>query len=96
MLCRNHHGLIETIVAATLLGVDAVLVNTGLSAAQLATVAEEQRLRLLVHDDEFAERVLGLPAELPRLDERAREELIAGAPPRRRCARRSATAGSSC
>ncbi|MEV4809505.1 AMP-binding protein [Micromonospora avicenniae] len=81
VLCRNHHGLIETIVAATLLGVDAVLVNTGLSAAQLATVAEEQRLRVLVHDDEFTERVLGLPAELPRLDERAREELVAGALP---------------
>ncbi|WBB65611.1 AMP-binding protein [Micromonospora sp. WMMD812] len=81
VLCRNHHGLIETIVAATLLGVDAVLVNTGLSPAQLATVAEEQRLRVLVHDDEFAERVLALPPELPRLDERAREELVVGALP---------------
>ncbi|MEW2385890.1 AMP-binding protein [Micromonospora sp. NPDC047707] len=81
VLCRNHHGLIETIVAATLLGVDAVLVNTGLSAAQLATVAEEQRLRALVHDDEFAERLLGLPDELPRLDERAREKLTVDALP---------------
>ncbi|PZF96987.1 AMP-binding protein [Micromonospora deserti] len=81
VLCRNHHGLIETIVAATLLGADAVLVNTGLSAAQLATVSEEQRLRVLVHDAEFAERILGLPAELHRLDERAREELIANALP---------------
>jgi acyl-CoA synthetase (AMP-forming)/AMP-acid ligase II len=81
VLCRNHHGLIETIVAATLLGADAVLVNTGLSAAQLATVAEEQRLRVLVHDTEFAERVVGLPAEVHRLDERAREELVAGALP---------------
>ncbi|MDM4721877.1 AMP-binding protein [Micromonospora sp. WMMA1363] len=75
VLGRNHHGLIETIVAATLLGVDAVLVNTGLSAGQLATVAAEHRLRLLVHDDEFAELLRGLPSELPRLDERAREEL---------------------
>ncbi|MFC3503640.1 AMP-binding protein [Micromonospora krabiensis] len=81
VLCRNHHGLIETIVAATLLGADAVLVNTGLSPGQLATVAEEQRLRVLVHDDEFAERVLTLPPELPRLDERAREELVVGALP---------------
>ncbi|MFI7609082.1 AMP-binding protein [Micromonospora sp. NPDC049366] len=81
VLCRNHHGLIETIVAATLLGADAVLVNTGLSPAQLSTVAEEQRLRVLVHDDEFAERVLTLPPELPRLDERAREELVVGALP---------------
>ncbi|MCI4063594.1 AMP-binding protein [Micromonospora sp. R77] len=81
VLCRNHHGLIEAIVAAMLLGADAVLVNTGLSAAQLATVAEEQSLRVLVHDTEFAERVLGLPADVSRVDERAHEELIAGALP---------------
>ncbi|MFJ6196767.1 AMP-binding protein [Micromonospora sp. NPDC092111] len=81
LLCRNHHGLIEGIVAATLLGADAVLVNTGLSAAQLATVAEEQRLRVLVHDAEFAERVLGVPAEVRRVDERGLAELIAAALP---------------
>ncbi|MEU2612337.1 AMP-binding protein [Micromonospora sp. NPDC007271] len=81
VLCRNHHGMIEAIVAAMLLGADAVLVNTGLSAAQLATVAEEQALRVLVHDAEFAERILGLPADVHRVDERGREELIAGALP---------------
>ncbi|MFJ8578950.1 AMP-binding protein [Micromonospora sp. NPDC093277] len=81
MLCRNHHGLIEAIVAATLLGADAVLVNTGLSAAQLTGVTEEQALRVLVHDAEFAEQVLGLPADVPRIDERGQEELITGALP---------------
>ncbi|MFD2763956.1 AMP-binding protein [Micromonospora eburnea] len=81
MLCRNHHGLIESIVAAMLLGADAVLVNTGLSATQLATVAEEQALRVLVHDDEFAERLLGLPADVLRIDERGREEMTAAALP---------------
>ncbi|MEV4694088.1 AMP-binding protein [Micromonospora echinospora] len=81
VLCRNHHGLIEAIVAAMLLGADAVLVNTGLSAAQLDTVAEEQGLRVLVHDGEFTERVLGLPAEVHRVDERRHEELIAAAVP---------------
>ena len=81
VLCRNHHGLIEAIVAAMLLGADAVLVNTGLSAAQLNTVAEEQGLRVLVHDGEFTDRVLGLPAEVHRVDERRHEELIAAAVP---------------
>ncbi|WP_328341425.1 AMP-binding protein [Micromonospora sp. NBC_00421] len=81
LLCRNHHGLVEGIVAATLLGADAVLVNTGLSAAQLGTVAEEQRLRVLVHDTEFAERVLGLPAEVHRVDEHGLDDLIAAALP---------------
>lgn len=77
LLCRNHHGLVAAMVASTLLGADAVLVNTGLSAAQLATVAEEQALRVLVHDDEFAERVLGLPAEVLRVDEARLAELLA-------------------
>ncbi|MEH1098615.1 AMP-binding protein [Micromonospora sp. CPCC 205561] len=81
VLCRNHHGLIEAIVAATLLGADAVLVNTGLSAAQLGTVAQEQRLRVLVHDAGFADRVVDLPGGVRRLDERAREELVADARP---------------
>ncbi|RIV38913.1 AMP-binding protein [Micromonospora radicis] len=81
VLCRNHPGLVETIVAATLLGADAVLVNTGLSAAQLSTVADEQQLRVLVHDDEFTDRTLGLPPDLHRLDERARAELIGSALP---------------
>ncbi|MFI7433492.1 AMP-binding protein [Micromonospora haikouensis] len=81
LLCRNHHGLIEAMVATTLLGADAVLVNTGLSPAQLATVAEEQGLKVLVHDAEFAERALGLPADLHRVDEARLEELIAAALP---------------
>ncbi|NLU77888.1 AMP-binding protein [Micromonospora sp. HNM0581] len=81
VLGRNHPGLIETIVAATLLGADAVLVNTGLSPAQLATVAQEQRLRVLVHDDEFTEQTIGLPADLHRLGEQARNELIDNALP---------------
>ncbi|MDI5937509.1 AMP-binding protein, partial [Micromonospora sp. DH15] len=81
LLCRNHHGLIEAMVATTLLGADAVLVNTGLSPAQLATVAAEQGLKVLVHDAEFAERALGLPADLHRVDEARLEELIAAALP---------------
>jgi acyl-CoA synthetase (AMP-forming)/AMP-acid ligase II len=81
VLCRNHHGLIEAMVAAMLLGADAVLVNTGLSAAQLGTVAQEQELRVLVHDAEFADRLLGFPADVHRVDERGQAELIAGALP---------------
>ncbi len=54
LMCRNHAGFIEAMVACSILGADAVLVNTALSAPQLATVAEEQKLRLLVHDREFA------------------------------------------
>lgn len=75
ILCRNHHGLVETAVAAALLGADPVLINTGLSAPQLATVAQEQRLRLLRHDDEFAERLDGIPADVQRINDRRHAEL---------------------
>jgi acyl-CoA synthetase (AMP-forming)/AMP-acid ligase II len=81
LMCRNHGGLIEGMVAASLLGNDAVLVNTGLSPAQLATVAEEQRLRVLIHDSEFAEHAVALPREVERIDESRVEELLATAPP---------------
>ncbi|MEU4565966.1 AMP-binding protein [Micromonospora sp. NPDC023956] len=92
LLCRNHTGLVEAMVATTLLGADAVLVNTGLSAGQLATVAEEQRLRVLVHDDEFADRIPDLATAgeadhalagrgAQRVDERGLADLVAGATP---------------
>ncbi|ASW53054.1 AMP-binding protein [Plantactinospora sp. KBS50] len=81
ILCRNHGGLIETAIAASLLGADPVLINTGLSAAQLSIVTEQQDLRVLVYDAEFADRTAGLPPGLHRFDQRRHEELIATAPP---------------
>ena len=80
LLCRNHAGLIEGMTAASLLGVDAVLVNTGLSPAQLVAVAAEQRLRLLIHDTEFAEHAAALPRGVTRLDESTVDGLRAAAP----------------
>jgi len=80
VLCRNHHGLVETLVAVATLGADPVLVNTGLSGPQLTTVAEEQQLRALVHDDEFADRVVELPDDVTRIDETRHRSLIDEAP----------------
>ncbi|MGK5682561.1 AMP-binding protein [Actinoplanes sp. URMC 104] len=50
LLCRNSAAMVETLIGIATLGADAVLVNTGLSASQLAAVARDQDLRLLVHD----------------------------------------------
>ncbi|MBF9131327.1 AMP-binding protein [Plantactinospora sp. S1510] len=80
LLCRNHHGLVETAIAGPLLGADIVLVNTGLSGAQLADVVREQRIRLLVHDAEFVDLTIGLPPEVDQLDERGCADLVAAAP----------------
>ncbi|WP_020522589.1 AMP-binding protein [Catelliglobosispora koreensis] len=81
LLCRNHAGFIEAMVACSIIGADAVFVNTALSAPQLATVAEQQKLRLLIHDREFSGIAAAVPCE--RLDESHVETLIGQtAPPR--------------
>ena len=61
LLARNHVGAIEIITGASAVGVDLVLMNTGLSAGQLAQVANEQELTALIHDDEFDAMVGELP-----------------------------------
>ncbi|MEN3303969.1 MAG: hypothetical protein V7603_171 [Micromonosporaceae bacterium] len=80
LLCRNHAGLIAGMVATSLLGVDAVLVNTGLPPAQLSAVAEEQRLRVLIHDAEFREHAAVLPRAIERIDEYRVAGLVRHAP----------------
>jgi len=80
MMCRNHVGLIEAMAAASLLGADAVLVNTGLSPGQLASVAQEQGLRVLIHDAEFSEHAAALPRTVTRLHESTVDDVHRPAP----------------
>ena len=96
VLCRNHHGLIETIVAATLLGADAVLVNTGLCRRP----ARHRRRGAAAAAAGARRRVRRAGPRPPRRAAPARRTRPRGAgrPARCRatCTRRSATAGSSC
>ncbi|MDQ4119160.1 MAG: AMP-binding protein, partial [Actinomycetota bacterium] len=55
VLCRNHRGPVEVMVAAGKCGADVVLLNTGLSADQMRGVQEQQRLHTVVADPEFAD-----------------------------------------
>src|SRR5699024_11273501 len=45
LLARNHVFAIETMMAASALGIDLVLGNTGLSGSQFRQVAEQQGIR---------------------------------------------------
>lgn len=67
VLCRNHAGLIEALVASATLGADTVLLNTGLSAAQIQTVLREQRVELLIADEEFRPLIGQPPPGVPLL-----------------------------
>ena len=55
MLCRNHRGFVEAVVAVAKTEADLVLMNTGFAGPQLADVAANEGVRILVHDDELAE-----------------------------------------
>ncbi|NYH79633.1 fatty-acyl-CoA synthase [Actinopolyspora biskrensis] len=57
ILCRNHHGFVEAVLAASKLGADSVLVNTGMSGEQVSAVLAEQGVRLVIADSEFTGHV---------------------------------------
>ncbi|GAA1535008.1 acyl-CoA ligase FadD12 [Actinomadura kijaniata] len=57
VLCRNHRGFVEAVLAASRLGHDVVLLNTDFSGAQLGEVAGRENVGLLLHDQEFDEVV---------------------------------------
>ena len=80
ILCRNHAGMIEAMLAVTMLGADPVLANAGLSGPQLAAVATDQGLRAIIYDTDLAEITAGLPPHIDRLTEHDLDDLIAGAP----------------
>jgi acyl-CoA synthetase (AMP-forming)/AMP-acid ligase II/uncharacterized protein YndB with AHSA1/START domain len=65
LMCRNHAGLVEAMVACGKLGADVVLLNTGLSADQVARVINAHRPIVLMGDDEFMPLFHHLPMSLP-------------------------------
>jgi acyl-CoA synthetase (AMP-forming)/AMP-acid ligase II len=67
VLCRNHGGLVETLVACGLLGADAVLLNTGLSAAAVADVVDAHSITALLADDEFEALTQFVPSTVARI-----------------------------
>jgi fatty-acyl-CoA synthase len=69
ILCRNHRGFVETLSAASRLGSDALLLNTGFSAPQLADVLAAEDADLIIYDDEFAEIVQAAKERSPHLRE---------------------------
>jgi acyl-CoA synthetase (AMP-forming)/AMP-acid ligase II len=84
LLCRNHRGAIAGQIAAGKLGADTVLLNVGLSAAQLREVAGELRLHTVVADEEFEPALAGLPEHVRVVTDTALGDLDGPGPlPRR-------------
>jgi fatty-acyl-CoA synthase len=57
VMCRNHRGLLEAVIAAGKLGAHALLLNTGFAGPQLAEVADREGAGVVVFDEEFRDLV---------------------------------------
>ncbi|RMI32555.1 AMP-binding protein [Nocardia stercoris] len=65
VLSRNSAELVEILVAATKLGVDMVLLNTGMAAVGIAEVAEIHRFAAIFAEPALAELLRYLPDQVP-------------------------------
>ncbi|MEM7272521.1 MAG: AMP-binding protein [Actinomycetota bacterium] len=57
VLCRNHRGFVEAVLAAAKLGVRPVLCNTGLPPGQLAEVIEREGIVAVIADRDLVGRL---------------------------------------
>ena len=58
IMCRNHRGWIDSVLACSKLGANALFMNTAFSGPQLTDVAKREKPKAIIYDHEFAE-VLG-------------------------------------
>jgi fatty-acyl-CoA synthase len=66
ILCRNHRGLFESIIAGVKLGANTLLLNTDFAGPQLADVCRRENVHALVHDEEFAAVAEAVDPEVDR------------------------------
>jgi len=53
ILCRNHRGFVESVVACSKLGANALFLNTMFAGPQIADVCERESPVAIIHDQEF-------------------------------------------
>jgi acyl-CoA synthetase (AMP-forming)/AMP-acid ligase II len=59
VMCRNHRGFVDALVATAKCGADILLLNTAFAGPQLVDVLQREGPRVVIHDEEFT----GLLAE---------------------------------
>ncbi|GAA1787461.1 AMP-binding protein [Planosporangium flavigriseum] len=67
LLCRNSIAMFESMLAASTIGADTLLINTGLGPGQLESVLHDLTVRVLIHDDEFFELLAAVPPTVARV-----------------------------
>ena len=57
VMCRNHRGFVESLVAITRIGADLLLLNTSFAGPALADVVARENVDTIIYDEEFTESV---------------------------------------
>jgi acyl-CoA synthetase (AMP-forming)/AMP-acid ligase II len=65
IMCRNHRGFVEAVVAVNRIGSDVVLLNTSFAGPALAEVVDREGVDAVVYDEEFTETVDRALADKP-------------------------------
>jgi acyl-CoA synthetase (AMP-forming)/AMP-acid ligase II len=75
LMCRNHAAMAESIIACGLIGADAILLNTGLSASSVGEVLGQHQPVAVLADDEFAPAIRDVPGDFLRISTWADSEI---------------------
>jgi acyl-CoA synthetase (AMP-forming)/AMP-acid ligase II len=54
IMARNHRGFVDAVVACSKLGAHALFLNTSFSGPQLTDVADREKPKAIIYDEEFA------------------------------------------
>jgi acyl-CoA synthetase (AMP-forming)/AMP-acid ligase II len=57
VMCRNHRGFVEALVASNRMGSDVLLLNTSFAGPALAEVVDREGADVVIYDEEFSEIV---------------------------------------
>src|SRR4051794_20751589 len=57
VMARNHRGFVDAVVACSKLGAHALFLNTSFSGPQLTDVAEREKPKAIIYDEEFEEMI---------------------------------------
>ncbi|WP_083741078.1 acyl-CoA ligase FadD12 [Mycobacterium sp. MS1601] len=57
IMCRNHRGFVESLIAANRVGADVLLLNTSFAGPALAEVVARESVDVVIYDQEFAPSV---------------------------------------
>jgi fatty-acyl-CoA synthase len=66
IMCRNHRGFVDALVAANRIGSDVLLLNTSFAGPALAEVMAREGADAAIYDEEFTDTVERALAETPK------------------------------